>query len=184
MHRQTLWVSMLLGSCLLGCGDPARQAGTPEHFEWLTGFSFEIEAPVAICHNEGKGDRADGASVALYALPDSVVERLREPGPDFEQLPRRLDDEQQRVLVTWRPGPPKETDRKVLFFAMGGARAALRGGCMPEDPGNLASRIEDSLNRSTTRFAYLYELDERERPSYVDLFVLDVDEGVLYEVRH
>ena len=156
--------------------------GTPRYFERVVGIAFAPRGAVVNCRVDAW---IDFSAFRRVPLPPSVAADLRARGADVlhgHPLPGAGEGERRRV--EWRRGPLSADARRALDFALTGAASAVESSACPGgNAARMRAAVLAGLGRPTTFYTYQFESDTGEvQPEALEFRILDLDEGVLYEL--
>lgn len=180
-RRLRLAVAGVLFLPALGC-TAIEPWGTPRYFERVVGVGFAPDAAVVNCRVEVW---VDYSAFRRVPLPAAVAADLRQRGADILRgHPLPVAEERERRRFAWRRGPLSVEARKALDFALLGAESAIESSACPAgDAARMRAAVADALGRPTTFHTFQFASDTGEvQPEALEFRILDLDQGVLYEL--
>ena len=154
------------------------RANNKEYLKGIYGTTVEFGAPIFEYHSE-RAFNGDGYSIEIYELPDSVRKKFVSPDSDFlNRFPQRPDYREDWETETWREGPFDSSFESYLSFA-------LSSYDVDQAPG-LAVHFADirvALKSKRTFYSF-FKYDHGDHPGNVDMFIIDLESGRIYEINH
>lgn len=137
-----------------------------------------LGVPVFEYHSE-RFWNGDGYSIQVYELPESIRKRFETVDESLlQEFPRRPSYRDDWSTEYWREAPMKPEFFDYLHFATT-SYGINREGKLESHFAN----IHEAMNRNRTFYAF-FKYDHGDYPGNIDMFIIDLEKNVLYEINH
>lgn len=167
---------ILLVIALAGCSPVDPQAA---HFERLLGRPVSLGEPILSCKRQA---RPDVSTLSVWRLPVQLSMELRDPPPSSWQLPEAGPNQEEFDVIHWRSGEKDRADREILERGLDELSSIVDDDCTHEFYSTqLREQLAFALGTPNTYYAYKTKKISG-TPSVIELAVLSLDAGLLYEI--
>lgn len=152
------------------------------HKEYLRGiYDAEVElADPLFEYHSPRSIHGDGYSIGVYELPDAIRERFESVDTELlQEYPRHSGSRGSWDIEPWREAPFDPKFEAYLDFAL----SPYDRDEAPE-LAKYFTAIRSALASGKTYYAFLKYDHGSDLPGNIDMYIIDLESGRLYEINH